>query len=128
MRDYEQSDLREKILQICDLNKLENRRIYLWGAGDFSRNICYILKEKNLVVDSIIDNDKSKQGGFCAGIPIVGLDDVLNLGKEEKLAFVLCSDFWVEIVKQLEDKKIPKESIFVSISFSKFLFQALIFP
>jgi len=113
MRDYEIKRIDSELEFISKSYRLKDKCIYLFGAGDCSRHVTYFLKTKGLTVEAIIDNDVSKQGGFCGGIPIVSLDYVLELGENNRKIFIICSDFWFEIVNQLENKKIHEESILV---------------
>ena len=113
MRDYEKLKLRNQIEQIFQSGNLFHKKIFLWGAGDFSRCIVSELLKKGKKVEAIIDNDKSKQGAFCAGVPVLSLDDVsgqygLN---DSEICFIICSDFWKEIVNQLNLAGAAKEKI-----------------
>lgn len=112
MRDYEMIRLQKEVDKICNSQQLNNKKIYLFGAGDYSRNIYQLLKAKGLEVEAIIDNDKSKQGGYCSGLRIIGLEEALRC-QNGSVRYMVCSDFWREMVKQLQTKGGKKEEIIV---------------
>ena len=47
MRDYEKLKLRNQIEQIFQSGNLFHKKIFLWGAGDFSRCIVSGIWRKN---------------------------------------------------------------------------------
>lgn len=112
MRDYEKIRLQKEVDKICNLYQLNNKKIYLFGAGDYSRSIFSLLKIKGIEVEAIIDNDKSKQGGYCAGLRIIDLEEAL-LCQNKNSRYIICSDFWKEMVRQLQINGIKKNEIII---------------
>lgn len=127
MRDYEKIKLKNQIEQLLGSRDLLHKNIFLWGAGDFSRCIVSELLRKNKKVEAIIDNDKSKQGAFCAGVPVLSLDDVnAQYGIDEpEIIYMICSDFWKEIVKQLNAAGVSKDRIIVIKKEKDFLYEKI---
>ena len=50
--------------------------LFLYGAGHYGRVAAAALCSRGMVAKAFIDRDSRKAGGECAGIPIIGLDNV----------------------------------------------------
>lgn len=62
--------------------KLENGRIYVWGAMTRGRQICNLLKQAGKKVEYMIDNNKSLHGSKIDGIQVVGFCSVVDMLNE----------------------------------------------
>lgn len=64
----------ERIALYC--NRMKGKKVAFWGAGKFAPVFISAYRKQGGQIDLIIDNDTNKQGGECAGCPIVSFEDV----------------------------------------------------
>ena len=86
-------------------------QVIVFGAGDYCREIVDYLRENNVTVSYIIDNDKRKQNSFCRGIRVISPEESISLC-ENKGRYIICSFFfWREMVSQLSSLGISDRQI-----------------
>lgn len=71
-KDQEQYEKNE------DMEKLTNKKIYIFGAGVYGRRIKYELASRNIVPEAFIDNSKIKQGKEIDGIECIAPENIEN--------------------------------------------------
>lgn len=88
---------------IKDLKKYKED-IVVFGFGIVGKRMVPLFLENNINIKYICDNDENKQGQFYEGIEIVSLE---KLKDNSNYLFIICNeDFTMDIVEQLEDKKL----------------------
>lgn len=110
-------------LNICDLinrnvTNDEHDRIVLFGAAELGKYVKKILEEFDIDAVSYTDNDESKIGKKCCGIPVRNLDEFLKSG--EDFTYVICViNFWkrLQVYKQLRDLGISENRIIVALDY-----------
>ena len=80
---------------------IKNKKIYIFGAGAQGKDVLGYLKENEIEVQALIDNDKSKIGMNVFGTPVVGLDDTDFEGEE---IFIITARDKETVCRQLEEK------------------------
>lgn len=86
--------------------------LYVFGASDQSRNVIKLLREKNLSVSYIVDNNTGKQGMFFYGIKVISPQEIQNISDSSN-SFVICSSFWREMTRQLLREGVNQRQILV---------------
>lgn len=112
MRAYEQKIVEELFEAVVRSENISGKQIYLFGAGDYSRYMIRLLASKGMMAEAIIDNDKRKQGAYCAGCKVISIDNIKDVCSQNNV-YLLCSDFWKEMKKQLLNVGVSEQQIFV---------------
>ncbi len=115
MYKAERSQIRAELAGAEESGKItKDQHVFVFGAGDYSREIIGYLMKKGISIDCILDNDIRKQNSFCRGIKIVS-PDVCRKKDNEKSRYVICSFFWREMYAQLAEFGIPEDHIIVIV-------------
>lgn len=80
-------------------NKLSNNHTILFGASNLGRRILPSLKENNINIDYLCDNDKKKCGEVIDGIEIISVEKLSKLSLETNI--IIASMYYDEISTQL---------------------------
>lgn len=112
MYEDELKRVEKKVVEIIRQRKIREKKVYLFGVSDNTRQIIQMLRNYKIEPICVIDNDITKQGGFCARIPVVALEMVPNLTAEENV-FFLYSGYWREMFAQLENYNVKRKQIHI---------------
>lgn len=110
MYDDELKRVTRKLNRLIKRGKFDNRKIYLFGVSDNSRQIISILRQNQIEPIAVVDNDVSKQGSYCAMIKVISIDEVERIGAEDKF-FIVYSKYWREMMQQYFDYGVCKRNI-----------------
>ena len=97
---YYYSDEIKKILKRA---KEENKKVALWGYVNFWKSFLEMLKDKNLKINYILDEDTNKQGQIHGEYIVNSYN---NISEEVDIIFVLNSYFLDEIKERATEKEI----------------------
>lgn len=89
----------------------EGKKLILWGAGLMFEDYMEQYGNKYRPF-CLIDNDENKWGRFRMGIEICGPQKLLELPKD-RYHLIICSFYYKEIAKQLEEMGIADYKVFV---------------
>lgn len=64
-------EMEKKLEQLIQSNILQDKKIYLFGHCNATEELADLIIKKGYEVQYILDNNKSKQGDFYRGIPVV---------------------------------------------------------
>ncbi len=84
------------------------KKIYIWGAGHYIRQVIEEIDDTKVIILGIIDNDKKKQGMKLYGIPVISPMDII----EEEFDHLIISVKRYEIIENecknwgIDDSKI----------------------
>lgn len=97
---------------LCDIFEgVKGKKIILFGAGLMYED--YMKKYGNKYRPAfLVDNDESKWGRFRRGIEICNPEAILEI-PEEKRKIIICSYYYKEISKQLEDMGVHDYKVYV---------------
>lgn len=110
MFDYELEQVKKKLDRLVRAGRLQGKNIYLFGVSDNTRKIIQVLRSYKLEPVYILDNDTAKQHGYCSHILVISIEEVNNLQNEKNL-YIGYSQYWREMLNQLQEKKVKKENI-----------------
>lgn len=79
---------------------LKNKYIVIFGSNEPAERMAEYLLTKNLVVNSMVDNNKRKEGTIVAGITI-SLPQNTLLPKKDNIVILIASKYYSEMVMQL---------------------------
>ena len=103
----------EKELRKLDIEKLKNKKIMLMGRIEHVRQIMEWLRERNLCVEAILDNDKKKQGLFVDDVLISAPEQVLRPCRGDVCIIIYSPKYWEEMRNQLAGCGCPGKSIHI---------------
>ena len=101
MDNYAKAFLRKKILRLVKRGALNEKKIVLFGASVFSKEIKNCLTEHGLAVSEIIDNDSRKTGTECMGLEVQKPETVLIPHDDNFVILILSGGYYREMVYQL---------------------------
>lgn len=110
MYEKELKRVKKIILQMVRRKRFVNKKVYVFGVSDNTRQIIQILREQDISVQNVIDNDKTKQNGYCACIKVISLAELKNINGDKNV-FLIYSAYWREMVGQLKQLNVKKNSI-----------------
>ncbi|MCI8529292.1 MAG: hypothetical protein HFH82_09105 [Lachnospiraceae bacterium] len=110
MFDYQLVRVEKKIDKLFRQGVFRDRKIYLFGVSENSRQIIQILRTYQIEPANVMDNDRAKQGSYCSRVRVVPIDGVEDLTNGRNL-YIVCSLYWREMAVQLQDRGIRKENI-----------------
>lgn len=110
MFDYQLVRVEKKIDKLFRQGVFRDRKIYLFGVSENSRQIIQILRTYQIEPANVMDNDRTKQGSYCSRVRVVPIDGVEDLTNGRNL-YIVCSLYWREMAVQLQDRGIRKENI-----------------
>lgn len=79
---------------------LENKKLYLFGSGNFTKKFLALYKE-DYEIAGILDNDVSKCGGMMEGIPILP-PAVLQEADASTYKVIICIKNYTGVLKQVK--------------------------
>lgn len=89
---------------------LRGTPVVLFGAGELGQELYWTLKLKGFAPVCFCDNDNSKSGSLCCGIPIISFDE-LKKTYRDSLIVIASATYMVSITKQLLDNEFSPEQI-----------------
>ncbi|MDD3223508.1 MAG: acyltransferase [Clostridium sp.] len=101
MTEQSENKLKITLEGFIDIYKSENKNLIIFGASKMGSNTIKILKNKNIKVDLICDNDINKQGKFIEGIKICSIKN-LKIVKSE-IIILITSMYYRAINAQLKN-------------------------
>ena len=110
MFDYKLVRVEKKLYQLFQKGLLNNRKIYVFGVSENTRQIIQILRSYHLEPVNVLDNDKKKQNTYCSGVRVISLEDVKS-AHDRKNLYIVYSLYWPEMTAQLRDKNVSKRNI-----------------
>lgn len=110
MFDYKLARVEKILYRLYHKGYFENKKIYLFGVSENTRQIIQILRTHGLNPVSILDNDKIKQNTYCSGIQVISIEEVTDISNSQNI-FIICSLYWREMTAQLYHKQVKKENI-----------------
>ena len=96
-----------------ELNRLSVKRIVVFGAGHWGKEIIKSIERKvlNASIMAFVDNSNKLQGKDIAGIPILSLDESIKLFPD--ISYIVANEKYSdEISEQLLDSGISRNKIF----------------
>ncbi len=76
MFDYKLARVEKILYRLYHKGYFENKKIYLFGVSENTRQIIQILRTQGLNPFFILDNDKIKQNTYCSGIQVISIEEV----------------------------------------------------
>lgn len=110
MFDYQLEKVEKKLAGLLRQGVFRNKKIYLFGVSEHSRQVIQILRTYQLEPTNVLDNDRVKQGSYCSRIKVIPVEGVEN-PKDGQNLYIVCSLYWREMAVQLRDMGIRKENI-----------------
>lgn len=110
MFDYQLAEVEKKIARLFRRGIFRDRKLYLFGVSENTRQIIRILRSHQIEPAGVLDNDRTKQGSHCSRIRVTAVDEVENPGSRQNL-YIVCSLYWREMAAQLRNMGIRKENI-----------------
>lgn len=122
MYKSEQKRVEKKLRNMTRKGFLKEKRIYLFGVSDNTRQIVQMLRDLGMEPAGILDNDPVKQNSYCARIKVYPVYGNEKLWKSESV-FLVYSFFWKEMIRQLHSLMISDKKIFCLCQKKKFLME-----
>lgn len=110
MFDYQLAEVEKKLNRLFRRGIFRDRKIYLFGVSENTRQIIRILRAYQIEPAGVLDNDRTKQGSHCSRIRVTSVDGVENPGNGRNL-YIICSLYWREMAEQLKGMGIRRENI-----------------
>lgn len=110
MFDYQLAEVEKKIARLFRQGIFRDRRVWLFGVSENTRQIIRILRTYQIEPVGVLDNDTTKQGSCCSRIRVTAVDEAEKRDSRQNL-YIVCSFYWREMVAQLENMGIQKEYI-----------------
>jgi len=101
MDNYAKVGLRKKVSRLIKRSVLIDKKIVLFGASVFSKEVKNCLTEQDFVISEIVDNDSRKIGTECMGLKVKRPETVLLPKSENFVILILSAGFYREMVYQL---------------------------
>lgn len=117
MYDVFKQKLQEQLEAFLETGKLTGKqKIYFFGINDSCRETITYLREKNLEVLGILENNTSKQGTYCCGVRAVSVKAGIGNRHSDKVV-IISSPYWREMKEQLLSLGMSEEQILVLFVF-----------
>ncbi len=110
MYEDELRRVEKKIDKMAAENRFAGVKTYVFGVSDHTRQIIRRLRSHNIEPAGIIDNDPSKQSGYCAGTRVMPFNDLGN-ALDQDHRYVIYSPYWREMLGQLKHAGVKKKNI-----------------
>ena len=101
MDNYEKMRVCKYINRLVKNGRLVNKRIVLFGASGFSKDILTSLQEYGYNAHAIVDNDSRKTGSRCLGMTVQKPEEVLVPFDDNTMVLFYSPSFWREIMQQV---------------------------
>ena len=89
MFDYQLAEVEKKLNRLFRRGIFRDRKIYLFGVSENTRQIIRILRAYQIEPAGVLDNDRTKQGSHCSRIRVTSVDGVENPGNGRNL-YIIC--------------------------------------
>jgi hypothetical protein len=99
--NYSRAILQKKINRLIRRGVLRGKKIVLFGASVFSREIKNCLTQHGFAISGVVDNDKRKIGTECMGIRVERPETALLPYNDSIVVLILSGGFYREMVYQL---------------------------
>lgn len=94
----------------------DRHKIYFFGINDSCRETITYLREKNLEVTGILENNTNKQGNYCCGVKAVSVKAGVGNNIADKVVLI-SSPYWREMKSQLLSIGVMERQILVLFVF-----------
>lgn len=91
----------EKELQKLDKKQLQNKQIMLMGRIEHIRLIAEWLRNEDISIKAILDNDKKKQGLIIDNIPILAPEQALQSYQKDYYIIIYSPKYWEDMFNQV---------------------------
>lgn len=108
MYEVELKYVKRRINRLHRNKKLDNKKIYLFGVSDNTRQIIQVLRDLGHEPLRVIDNDQMKQNSYCSRVKVVPLKAIEQNGSRLVLIY---SSFWREMRLQIIKSGFRKSEI-----------------
>ena len=102
MDNYEKTRVRKHISRLVKQGALVNKKIVLFGASGFSRDVLMCLEERGFTANAVIDNDDRKTGINCLGMVVEKPEPALVPFDDGNIILFYSPSFYREMTAQLE--------------------------
>jgi hypothetical protein len=102
MDSYDMLRIQKHVKQLIKRKMLADKRIVLFGASRFSKDILACLEEHGYSADAVIDNDSRKTGNRFLGMIVQKPEDALVSFNDKTIILFYSPGFYWEITAQLE--------------------------
>ena len=96
-----QMNMLEKELQKLDKKQLQNKQIMLMGRIEHIRLIAEWLRNEDISIKAILDNDKKKQGLIIDNIPILAPEQALQSYQKDYYIIIYSPKYWEDMFNQV---------------------------
>jgi len=109
MDNYEKARVRKCVGRFVKNGQLVGKRIVLFGASGFSKDIQNSLQEHGFSATAVVDNDSRKTGIRCLGMTVQRPEDTLLPFDDKTIILFYSPGFWREIAHQLKQMGYRRE-------------------
>ena len=101
MDNYSRAILKKKISSLIRRGALREKKIVLFGASVFSREIRNCLLEQGFDISGVVDNDSRKLGSECMGLKVETPETILLPRNDNTVVLLMSVFFYREMTCQL---------------------------
>lgn len=112
MFDYKLARVEKIILRMYKKGVFKNKKIYLFGVSENTRQIIRILRTYQIKPEGVLDNDKIKHGTYCSGTLVEPVEAIKDAHNPQHI-YIVCSLYWREMTAQLKDIGVKNKNIFM---------------
>lgn len=88
-------------------NVLKDKKVVIFGAGDYGKRTYNVLMAKNIEVDAVVDSDSNKIGKEFADLTIISYENMLQSFDKEKLFVIVANHFnLVNMIEKLNKSEV----------------------
>jgi len=131
MDNYEKARVQKHVMRLVKRRLLIGRKIVLFGASGFSKDILTSLNEYGFSADAIVDNDSRKIGTRCLGMVVQKPEDVLLPFNNDNIILFYSPVFYKGITMQIKQMGYEKKHHIFAMNFmfddSMFIFAYMTF-
>ena len=109
MDNYEKTRVRKRVRRLARRGLLADKRIVLFGASGFSKDILTCLREHGYSANAVVDNDSRKTGIRCLGMTVQRPEEALSRFDDDTRILFYSPGFSEEITSQLAGMGYRKE-------------------
>lgn len=110
MYDAELEKVSRKLHFRDSIGLLKDRKVYLFGVSENTRQIIRILREIGIEPVNVIDNDITKQGSYCGRLKVIPVSDIDTI-EGNRILILIYSSYWREMMPQLITSGINRKNI-----------------
>lgn len=101
--------VKKKLNKMFRNKQLINKKIYLFGVSDNTRQIIGVLRKNGYEPIGVVDNDENKIGSYCSGLEVKKVNQVPN---DKDNVWLLYSYFHSEMRRQLMENGVEEGQIY----------------